>query len=137
MAIISNDMIVADEIPIIPIGAIIIWNGTVDNIPASWQLCDGTNGTPDLRGRFILGSSYSHAVGSTGGSETVTLTVDQMPSHSHYVSASEYAPNLGQGELGRVNDGTPIDVTSANTGRNKPHNNMPPYYTLCYIMKIA
>ena len=70
----------------VPVGTIVIWSGTADNIPAGWQLCDGTNGTPDLRDKFVLGAGAAHEVGETGGSEEVTLTVAQMPSHAHVVS---------------------------------------------------
>lgn len=44
-----------------------------------WHICDGTNGTPDLRGRFILGANSGHAVGSTGGEETHTLQNSELP----------------------------------------------------------
>ena len=75
----------------IPIGGIIMWSGTT--APANWALCDGQNGRPDLRGRFILGSGQgtgltNRSLSNTGGAETVTLTEAQMPTHSHNVSAS-------------------------------------------------
>ena len=54
-----------------------------------WHICDGTNGTPDLRGRFILGASDGHAVGSTGGEENHTLNVNEMPSHTHVLYGSD------------------------------------------------
>lgn len=119
-----------------PSGGIIIWSGASNNIPDGWALCDGTNGTPDLRGRFVLGESETHAVGSTGGSEEVTLTVEQMPLHSH-----SYA---GTGDDMAVSSGTGKTTTSASpntkntnsTGSSQPHSNMPPYYVLCYIMKL-
>lgn len=123
----------------IPQGVIVIWSGSADNIPDGWALCDGTNGTPDLQGRFILGSSDNHAVGSTGGEENVTLTVEQMPSHSHQVntawaSAYEYTivahgSNTASGPYFSSNN-------SGISGSSQPHNNMPPYYTLCYIIKL-
>jgi microcystin-dependent protein len=74
----------------IPIGGIIMWSGAT--IPSNWRLCDGQNNTPDLRGRFVLGSGQgsgltNRTIGQTGGAETVTLTQEQMPSHSHAVSA--------------------------------------------------
>ena len=79
----------------IPIGGIIMWSGS--SLPNNnWKLCDGTVygsiTTPDLRGRFVLGSGKgsgltNRTVGDTGGAETVTLTEEQMPSHSHNVSA--------------------------------------------------
>jgi len=45
----------------VPIGGIILWSGTVASIPASWQLCDGTNGTPDLRDKFVVGAKQDDA----------------------------------------------------------------------------
>ena len=51
----------------LPIGMIIIWAGTVASLPAGWAVCDGTGGTPDLRGRFVLGAGGAHATNSTGG----------------------------------------------------------------------
>jgi hypothetical protein len=61
----------------IPVGGIIIWSGSINNIPAGWRLCNGQNGTPDLRSRFIVGAgSPEYAVGDTGGAAT----------HSHIVN---------------------------------------------------
>ncbi|MCO5230132.1 MAG: hypothetical protein M9958_03150 [Chitinophagales bacterium] len=61
--------------------------GSVNNIPFGWQLCDGTNGTPDLRGQFIVGFDPNvndyNAIGKTGGSNSVVLTEAQMPLHNH------------------------------------------------------
>ena len=64
-------------------GMILMWSGTIDTIPGGWQLCDGTNGTPNLVDRFIVGAGSSYDVGGTGGSASVTLTTAQMPSHTH------------------------------------------------------
>jgi microcystin-dependent protein len=81
----------------IPIGGIIMWSGAGVSLPSNWKLCDGSVygsiTTPDLRGRFVLGSGQGSGltnrnVGNTGGEETVALTEAQMPSHSHDVSAS-------------------------------------------------
>jgi microcystin-dependent protein len=74
----------------IPVGGIIMWSGT--KIPDGWALCNGQTvhgkGTPDLRGRFIMGSSSRYSIGNTGGIEKVTLTTDEMPAHGHDVSES-------------------------------------------------
>lgn len=67
----------------VPIGGIIMYSGDVLSLPAEWALCDGTNGTPDLRGMFIVGAGGAYTQGDTGGSETVTLTTAQMPVHTH------------------------------------------------------
>src|SRR5690625_6482592 len=67
------------------VGTIIMWAGAINEIPAGWALCDGTNGTPDLRSRFVVGYNSSeadyNAVGKVGGAKDVTLTEAQMPSH--------------------------------------------------------
>ena len=64
-------------------GMIVMWSGSVNNIPVGWALCDGGNGTPDLRDRFIVGAGRQYVVGNRGGADTVTLNVNQIPSHSH------------------------------------------------------
>lgn len=76
----------------VPSGAIIMWSGNPANIPNGWKLCDGSNGTPDLRGRFIVGynpsdTSYD-SIGDIGGAATVKLTTQQIPAHKHYVDLS-------------------------------------------------
>jgi microcystin-dependent protein len=71
---------------LIPFGTIVMWTGST--APSGWALCDGTNGTPDLRGRFVLsqgqGSGLTNRlINQVGGAETHTLTVQEMPSHTH------------------------------------------------------
>ena len=65
----------------IPSGGIIIWSGASNAIPSGWYLCNGSNGTPDLRNRFIVGAGSGYSVGNTGGSADATLV-----SHSHTVN---------------------------------------------------
>ena len=77
----------------IPVGGIIMWSGANNTWPSNWALCNGANGTPNLQGRFVLSSGSgsgltTRTTGQTGGAETVALTLAQMPSHSHAVSAS-------------------------------------------------
>lgn len=118
----------------IPAGGIIIWSGAANAVPDGWALCDGTNGTPDLRGRFVLGNSDSHAVGETGGSEEVVLTVQQMPKHAHLIGVGGPSDaNYGSVAFGASE--TTNDMTK-DQGGSQPHPNMPPYYTLCYIIKL-
>ena len=73
---------------IVPAGTIVIWSGAATAIPAGWVLCDGQNGTPDLRQRFVYGSGGTVAVGSIGGSASVTLTDSTLPAHVHNLSGS-------------------------------------------------
>lgn len=82
----------------LPVGSIVAFAGEVADIPANWYICDGTNGTPDLRGRFILGSSASHLPDSTGGAETHShgVTVDNGGSHSHTGTVGGTSLTTGQ-----------------------------------------
>lgn len=127
-----------------PVGTIVIWSGSEDNVPEGWALCDGQNGRPDLRGKFVLGSSDSHEIGETGGEETHVLTVDEMPEHRH--TTELYSSNYVK--FDRNVNGDFVTTASSSVsgfsnrpttyvGGSQPHNNMPPYYTLCYIVKIA
>ena len=123
----------------IPSSVILLWYGSVDSIPEGWQLCNGTNGTPDLRDRFIVGAGNSYSVGNTGGADTVTLSVDQIPSHTHNVEMIESSTyNRGSGPLYEENKYgyRTIGIKSNSTGGGAAHENRPPYYALCYIMKL-
>ena len=66
----------------VEIGMIIIWSGAVGSVPTGWQICDGTNGTPDLRDRFVAGAGDSYAVDATGGATTIDIR------HRHDISSN-------------------------------------------------
>ena len=183
----------------VPSGIIAVWSGSEGSIPSGWYLCNGSNSTPDLRNRFIVGagSGSSYSVGNTGGSNTVTLSTSQIPSHSHTtnnhshnasvsdpghghsVSLSDpghshntsvtgaklfpgyggaHVPYGGAGgypgthfNMSNANTGISANASNANTsisvstgnanpstnntGGGGSHENRPPYYALCYIMK--
>lgn len=81
----------------VPSGAIMMWYGTTP--PSGWVICDGTNGTPDLRGRFIVGSGTNanpasgdinptYTVGATGGENKHTLSKSELPKHKHTVTST-------------------------------------------------
>lgn len=72
----------------VPSGVVIMWSGALNEIPDGWALCNGANGTPDLRERFVMGAATEGDVGDLVGTNSFTLTTAQMPSHTHTASAS-------------------------------------------------
>jgi hypothetical protein len=140
---------------IVPSGTIVLWSGSVASIPTGWVLCNGSNSTPDLRNRFVVGAGSTYAVGDTGGSadsivvsHTHTATVTD-PGHTHTLSPSNrQVYNSGASGSGGLSNGgetftqltmssatTGITVENSSTGSSGTNANLPPYYALCYIMK--
>ena len=133
----------------IPGGLISLWSGSVGSIPTGWLLCDGTNGTPNLKDRFIVGAGNLYSVGATGGStdaivvsHTHLATVTD-PGHNHsvggnflnYGTASSTGVLVQTGTINTSTSTTGISVTNASTGVSATNANLPPYYALAYIMK--
>lgn len=156
----------------IPIGGIIMWSGTLAAIPLGWALCNGSSGTPDLRERFIVGAggdnpsvngSTGYNPGNTGGDNTVTLTVNQIPSHNHdgitgvdspdHTHTSSFIRDRSSGATGNAVLGDEnyygnqfVTSGGASTrhqhsipsqGGSQSHENRPPYYALAFIMRVA
>lgn len=71
----------------LPVGTIIMFNGSTSNIPTNWAICDGNNGTPNLIGKFIKADTAS---GNTGGSDVISLNSNNLPSHSHTISKQSF-----------------------------------------------
>ena len=90
------------------VGIIVAYNGDINNLPYNWKICDGTNDTPDLRDRFIMGKNRysSKETPIDGGSELVTLKTENIPS-----------------DIKRFGQGDPINI-------------VPKYYSLFYIMMV-
>jgi microcystin-dependent protein len=173
---VTGNLKVDGSVDFLPVGSIILWNGTYANIPNGWEQCNGDYGTPNLQNRFILGgdkniaSPAKGAVNTYGGERKHSITIAEMPSHNHEsgmspcggcASNSGYSPCWsGPPAIGGENDpnvqmtdfndtfgGNPVyDIMIAASGwsyRNvkkhavgDPHNNMPPYIALIYIMRI-
>lgn len=96
----------------VPVGAILMWSGSVANIPSGWVLCDGANGTPDLRDRFVLGAGSTYAVGAVGGSADATLVAHdhggvtglQNANHTHSFTTDAVGDHI-HGGAGRTASG--------------------------------
>jgi microcystin-dependent protein len=138
-----------------PRGLISMWSGSQP--PSGWLLCNGqsftkedgsyeviggeTRKTPDLRGRFVLGSGQgagltNRTLSSKGGEETHTLTVDEMPEHSHSYQKTKDAGNRRpHGNSYDLHNQIFENTTSTSTGGSEAHNNMPPYYVLAFVIK--
>ena len=119
-------------------GMIMMWYGSVASIPSGWVLCDGNNSTPDLRNRFVVGAGTggNYSPGDTGGANSVTLTVAQIPAHTHTYERTDVGINVNDRPWPASNND--CDMTTQNTsstGGGQSHENRPPYYALCYIMK--
>ena len=110
------------------IGLIQCWQGSVGSIPTGWLLCDGTNDTPDLRDKMIPGSQGIYAPGETGGNTTHNHTF-LADGHDHSLPA-DFPFDSGR-------DLDSITSVSCISGSTQSVSNLPPYYSLCYIMFVG
>lgn len=143
-----------------PVGGIIMWSGAIANIPSGWALCDGTNGTPDLRNRFVIGAvqdasgvPQTTVTGSntqTGGSKDSVVVAHSHgitdPGHHHTYQTLNFAIDAGQPEQAVNNDmywwtnntsDAFTGITINSNGVSGTNQNLPPYYALAFIMKTV
>ncbi len=116
-----------------------VWGGSVASIPAGFQLCDGTNGSPDLRGLFVIGAGGAYAVAATGGS--TTIVANNLPAHTHnYDRATEtdttllYTVGAASQSVVTALVETPT-ASAANATTATPY--LQPYYALAYIINTT
>ena len=134
--------------PGLPIGSIVMWNSNSPP-PKGWAICDGTNGTPDLQGRFPRGVTNPTGLNpdfpKTGGNTNITLSTQNIPAHSHNISmyASQDSSIGGgnntfrAGQTVKSRTGVYQKLMSEDDGgNNMPISIMPPYYAISFIMKI-
>lgn len=144
----------------VPAGTIVMWSGALTAIPEGWALCDGTQGTPNLIDRFILSVDANQNPGETGGTHQQTLTVDNLPSHTHTFTtnsagAHSHATHIeddngfgsgskggvdntsGNGDVRTTEDGSHTHSGTTNsTGSGVAFDNRPQFYRLAFIMKL-
>jgi microcystin-dependent protein len=139
-------------------GIIRMWSGTIATIPSGNVLCDGTQGTPDLRNRFIMGAADQAGMNATGGSNTTTLTTIQLPAHTHTGTTSSDGSHShtvgGSGGTGGSSplmtasgSGTTVNTssagehnhtfTTASSGTGAAYDSRNAFYALAYIMRVA
>lgn len=134
-----------------PVGAIVaVWStrdGEVPRMPDGWHLCDGTGGTPDLRGRFVVGAGGRYHVGERGGAAFVALSGANIPTHTHGYSAPYAANRDGAPDRGKDSSsdsgrgywryGTRTETKSSeSTGNGQAHENRPPFQALHWFMRV-
>jgi microcystin-dependent protein len=143
----------------VPVGGIIMWSGSVSSIPSGWALCDGQNGYPDLRGRFIRGAEATMVSGGIGGADEITLNVEQLPAHNHSFTTNQAGshthsysrPVSGCAAGSPCNPGTVQGISTGTTsiggshshggttdpvGNNQTIDIRPAYYELAFLIRI-
>jgi hypothetical protein len=138
-----------------PAGVIVLWSGSIGSIPSGWALCNGNNGTPDLRDRFVVGAGSNYAVNASGGSADAIVVSHTHTATSVVTDPGHFHDNRGISQPGsgdfntRLSDvagtsgeatttettGITVATTNASAGTSGTNANLPPYYALCYIQK--
>jgi len=108
-------------------GMIILWHGSIVSIPTGWHICDGTEGTPNLTDKFVVGAGNTYAPEETGGANT----------HQHTTIGHSHEFSLGGGEGIQTGSGySDAEATESAEVYVNYKSHLPPYYALCYIMKL-
>jgi len=118
-----------------PIGTITLWHGALGSIPGGWLICDGTNGTPDLRDKFVIGAGLTYNLNDAAGAMS---HVHNFTGNGHFHDPTGLvAVADGPGKFGYSSDvGSPTSSESA-IGTTDVEDSPPPYYALFYIKRVA
>jgi microcystin-dependent protein len=152
------------------VGMIMLWYGAAINVPTGWAICNGANDTPDLRDRFVVGAGDSYALDATGGATSAntdsqgahdhttttgahTLTVDEIPAHTHSMQSQLFVDEIDNG-TGKTYVVQGTGMVTGSAGGGQPHTHpggttssagghthsvatLPPYRALYYIMFVG
>ena len=129
----------------VPVGGIILWSGLIASIPTNWALCNGSNGTPDLRNTFIVGAHSDAVVGvntatttitgsntKTGGSKDAVVV---SHNHSYVTKGTTFTGDYHDEATGAWR--TESTVNTGDSGESGTNKNLPPYHALAYIMRVS
>ena len=145
---------------VVPVGGIIMWSGSIASLTSSapnFKLCDGNNGTPDLRNRFIIGANADNSGNATTNIETGTYSGSNIPkqsggfknailiSHTHTQTGGGTADDGGSNVPGSTSGGTQSNISTTGVNVNNAASttqtgcdaNLPPYFALAYIMRTS
>ena len=118
---------------LVPVGGIIMWSGTLVSIPATWQLCDGTNGTPNLTNGFVKCVSSGQNPGSTGGSATATYTPQGTNGTASFTPSGTVAWPAGVPTFAGSGGTVPAQTF---TGTQATISTEPVYFKLAFIERM-
>ena len=112
-----------------------LWSGASNAIPSGFVLCDGNNSTPDLRDRFVVGAGNSYSVGATGGATTDSISLSVSGSTGSSTSQAYDARTNYNQQSGHMIIALRTHSHSFSGSGSATVDTVPPYYSLCYIMK--
>lgn len=115
----------------VPPGMILMYSGTTALLPPDWVFCDGTNGTPDLRDRFVRGTIGGEEPGAVGGSATHTHSVDPPVNSNVGYPSADVAQGLGATNIAGDLHGHSVDIPEFASGAA---SSLPPYVKLAFVM---
>ena len=134
---VKNDVV---EPGIIPLNGVIIWEEETMPKYGVWAVCNGSNGTRDMRRRFPIAAGENIPFGTMGGEATTKITLDNFPVHTHRTATKIIYPEIYWTHnyyINKVEPHNPGTWSVATSGEGVPHNNIPPYYASAYLKRIG